>query len=135
AALTIASTFMVVISFRTICKGITAPPHVLVLSYHRWAFLAIRRSGEGGLLVPSVSVQNSLLVILIILVIPVTRNSRRTSAAGESGYSLFMRRIFCALSVAIWPAIVVRPGRHFFNIQNPIPHPSQKEKVLLETRR
>ena len=87
------------------------------------------------MLVPSVSVQNSLLVILIILVIPVTRNSRRTSAAGESGYSLFMRRIFCALSVAIWPAIVVRPGRHFFNIQNPIPHPSQKEKVLLETRR
>lgn len=48
------------------------------------------------MLVPSVSVQNSLLVILIILVIPVTRNNRHTFAAGESGYSLFMRRISCA---------------------------------------
>ena len=42
AALTMASTFMVVISFRTICRGITAPPRVLVLSYHRRACLAIR---------------------------------------------------------------------------------------------
>lgn len=56
-------------------------------------------------------------------------------AAGESGYSLFMRRIFCALSAGIWPSIAASPDGTSFNIQNPIPHPSQKEKVLLETRR
>ena len=33
------------------------------------------------------------------------------------------------------PAIIARPDGTSFNIQNPIPHPSQKEKVLLETRR
>ena len=46
-----------------------------------------------------------------------------------------MRRIFCALSAVIWPAITAIPDGTSFNIQNPIPHPSQKEKVLLETRR
>ena len=29
----------------------------------------------------------------------------------------------------------LKPGGTSFNIQNPIPHPSQKAKVLLETRR
>ena len=33
------------------------------------------------------------------------------------------------------PAIIASPDGTSFNIQNPIPHPSQKEKVLLETRR
>ena len=59
----------------------------------------------------------------------------RLEAAGESGYSLFMRRIFCALYAMAWPSIAASPDGTSFNIQNPIPHPSQKEKVLLETRR
>ena len=33
------------------------------------------------------------------------------------------------------PDAGVNPVGSTFNIQNPIPHPSQKEKVLLETRR
>ena len=66
------------------------------------------------MLVPSVSVQNSLLVILIILVIPVTRNNRHTFAAGESGYSLFMRRISCAPSVVARLTIATHPGRNIF---------------------
>ena len=33
------------------------------------------------------------------------------------------------------PLSPLSPDGTSFNIQNPIPHPSQKEKVLLETRR
>ena len=58
-----------------------------------------------------------------------------TAAWLIGGYSLFMRRIFCAASAVVWPIIAVTPDGTSFNIQNPIPHPSQKEKVLLETRR
>ena len=50
-------------------------------------------------------------------------------------YSLFMRRISCAPSMVVWPSIAATPDNTSFNIQNPIPPPSQKEKVLLETRR
>ena len=87
------------------------------------------------MLTPSVSVQNSILVILIILVIPATRNSRHASAALQTAYSLFMRRISCALSAMVCPLSPLSLDGTSFNIQNPIPHPSQKEKVLLETRR
>ena len=37
--------------------------------------------------------------------------------------------------MVVWPSIAATPDNTSFNIQNPIPHPSQKEKVLLETRR
>ena len=51
-------------------------------------------------------------------------------------YSLFMRRISCVPPLC-WPDLPspLTPDGTSFNIQNPIPHPSQKEKVLLETRR
>ena len=50
AALTMASTFMVVISFRTICRGMTTPPHLIVSSYHKRDSLAIeQRMGSGFL--------------------------------------------------------------------------------------
>ncbi|RGE65985.1 hypothetical protein DXC40_15665 [Anaerotruncus colihominis] len=66
------------------------------------------------MLAPSVSVQNSILVILIIPVIPVTRNNRHISASTSNSYSLFMRRIFCALSAAIWPTVAAHPGQNLF---------------------
>ena len=131
AALTMASTFMVVISFRTICRGMAAPPRVLVLSYHRWACLAIRRSGEGGLLAPAFPFKQ------------LSRHSNhschscdkkqppRLSRASNGLFFVyaahFLRPLCDGLSLS--------PDGTSFNIQNPIPHPSQKEKGLLETRR
>ena len=122
---------MVVISFRTICRDITAPPRILVLSYHRWACLAIRRSGEGGLLAPAFPFKQ------------LSRHSNhschscdkkqppRLSRASNGLFFVyaahFLRPLCDGLSLS--------PDGTSFNIQNPIPHPSQKEKVLLGTRR
>ena len=44
AALTMAFTFIVVISFRTIWKGMTTPPHLIGSSYHKRDYLAIQRN-------------------------------------------------------------------------------------------
>ena len=78
---------------------------------------------------------NSFLVILIILVILVTRNSRHASATLQIAI-LCLCGAFPAPSLR-WSGTLtpLTPDGTSFNIQNPIPHPSQKEKVLLETRR
>lgn len=47
-----------------------------------------------------------------------------------------MRRISCAAPLRRSGLLsLLTPDGTSFNIQNPIPHPSQKAKVLLETRR
>ena len=59
-----------------------------------------------------------------------------TGSGAESPYSLFMRRIFCAPPLR-WsgPLSPLKPGWVSFNIQNPIPHKSQKARFFLETTR
>ena len=53
-----------------------------------------------------------------------------------NGYSLFMRRSFCAPPLRrSGPLSSLCPDGTSFNIQNPIPHKSQKTGFSLETRR
>lgn len=119
AALTMTSTFMVVISFRTICRGMTAPPRVLVLSYHRWAYLAIRPSRKGGFLIPSASLptrnilcrrkiipcQTAFLSFQSFLSISVTRNDRHAFPHVQTAILCLCRAFSTPLSVAFRPII------------------------------
>ena len=61
---------------------------------------------------------------------------RKFASGSARLISLFMRRICCA-SAPRWLAChcLLKPDGTSFNLQNPIPHKSQKAKVLLETRR